>query len=187
MSHGRAADRYPANELGDCCVLHLDPAYKHASHYTGFSSYGTGPADRRYPSRNLAGRIAAHFAGHGARLTQVQREAGGTFRLGRLFEGVTREREQIIKQTSGAAYCDICHGRPAPEIPASYFTPELTPADTGVTADESARWIRNRPERSAPVPDAELPPAENPEPAPSLPESFWEAEPEPEYEPEAAA
>ena len=92
-------------QRGDVYILHLDPPYKHAAHYSGFSPEN---------SEGVQGRVAEHAAGGpaAARLMQVQHEAGGTFRVGRVWRGVTREREVRVKESSAAKYCLICRGKP---------------------------------------------------------------------------
>ena len=86
-------------------TLHFDPpyepypgapAYKCAGHYTG-STF----------EHRLAERLAEHEAGRGARLTQVQREAGGTWRLASVEPG-GRDRERQLKQRGAARRCEIC-------------------------------------------------------------------------------
>lgn len=67
---------------------------------------------------------------------QVQHEAGGTFRIGRLWRGVTREREVRVKESSAAKYCLICRGQPEVDL-------DLPP-------EAGARWIANEPEPHEP-------------------------------------
>jgi hypothetical protein len=74
--------------------LHFWPPYKHAAHYSGKS-------DR------LPERLADHAAGRGARLTQVQIKAGGSWVVGLAEPGWT-ERERQIKGHDAARYCDVC-------------------------------------------------------------------------------
>ena len=120
MSRRAPDPEHPATEIGDVYVAHLDPPYKHAAHYTGFSAHTPwGPG--------LPGRLQAHSEGRGSRLMQVQHEAGGTFRIGRLYQGVTRDRETVIKESSAAKYCLICHGRPEVQIEPAPASPEPEP------------------------------------------------------------
>jgi hypothetical protein len=74
--------------------LHFWPPYKHAGHYSG-------------KSRELPGRLIDHRLGRGARLTQVQLRAGGSWVIGRIEPGGT-ERERQIKGHEAARYCDVC-------------------------------------------------------------------------------
>jgi hypothetical protein len=113
------------HERGDVYILHPDPPYKHAAHYSGFSP-GAG--------EGVTARIADHATGGSAaaRLMQVQHEAGGTFRIGRVWHGVTREREVRVKESSAAKYCLICRGQPEVDL-------DLPP-------EPGARWIANEPE-----------------------------------------
>jgi len=91
----------PAGPTGRSVIytLHFDPPYspspyKTAGHYTGWAA-------------NLGKRLAEHEAGRGARLTQVQAEAGGTWRLAAVEPG-TRFRERQLKAHSAARRCPIC-------------------------------------------------------------------------------
>ncbi len=170
----RAPKGPPATEVGDAYVLHLVPPYKHAAHYKGWS-------------RDLPARLAAHAGGRGARLMEVQKQAGGTFQVGRVERGVTRDRETVLKENGGARRCQICQGGPeievrgwnAPPDPARpYRAAELTPAEAGLTGDQAARWVATAPDRQSPPPDAEPPEPAGAAAAVPLPESFWEAEPE---------
>jgi hypothetical protein len=89
------------DEPGTACTLHFDPpyrpdapAYKCAGHYTGWAL-------------DLEERLADHEAGRGARLTQVQKEAGGSWRLASAEPG-TRADERRLKQHGAARRCPIC-------------------------------------------------------------------------------
>jgi predicted GIY-YIG superfamily endonuclease len=86
-------------------TLHFDPpyepypgapAYKTAGHYTG-----------KTLENRLQERLAEHAEGRGARLTQVQREAGGTWRLASVEPGGA-DRERQLKQHGAARRCPIC-------------------------------------------------------------------------------
>jgi predicted GIY-YIG superfamily endonuclease len=113
---------------GTIYLLHLDPAYRHARHYTGWT-------------RDLAARLEAHRAGQGARLMEVVKAAGGSFRLARTWAG-GRDRERAIKNRHEAPkLCPVCSpeprpvqagksaGRPEPVRPAVTLPPpEATPA-----------------------------------------------------------
>jgi hypothetical protein len=93
---------------GTVYLLHLDPPYKHARHYTGHAEPG-----------RLHARLAAHAAGSGARLMQVVKDAGGSFRLARTWPG-GRTRERELKDRHDAPrLCPICtsHPRPAQASP----------------------------------------------------------------------
>jgi predicted GIY-YIG superfamily endonuclease len=123
---GEIGDREPdpgpcgcdAARQGAVYTLHFDPPYtpdpaapryKQAAHYTGWAK------DR---GAHLDARLARHEAGQGARLTQVQRAAGGTWRLAAVEPG-DRARERQLKQHGAARRCPICkaeaQAEPAPE------------------------------------------------------------------------
>jgi predicted GIY-YIG superfamily endonuclease len=70
------------------------PPYKTAGHYTGWAA-------------DLEKRLAEHEAGRGARLTQVQAAAGGTWRLAAVEPG-TRVRERQLKAHGASRRCPIC-------------------------------------------------------------------------------
>jgi predicted GIY-YIG superfamily endonuclease len=69
--------------------------------------------------KDLDARLAEHEHGQGARLTQVQRERGGTWRLAAAEPG-TRDREAQLKERGASRRCQICRaeaqaGEPVPE------------------------------------------------------------------------
>jgi predicted GIY-YIG superfamily endonuclease len=124
----RWAKPEPTGPSGDSVVytLHFDPPYrpspdapqyKTAGHYTGWAA-------------NLEKRLAEHEAGRGARLTQVQAAAGGTWRVAAVEPG-TRYRERQLKAHSATRRCPICKAEaqgqaeavPAPRRPEA--EPEL--------------------------------------------------------------
>lgn len=74
--------------------LHFWPPYKHAAHYSGRSD-------------KLPERLTDHALGRGARLTQVQRKAGGSWVVGLIAPGGP-VRERQIKGHDAARYCDVC-------------------------------------------------------------------------------
>jgi predicted GIY-YIG superfamily endonuclease len=86
-------------------TLHFDPPYEP---YPGAPAYKTA---RHYTGKTLENRLEKrlieHEEGRGARLTQVQREAGGTWRLASVEPGGA-DRERQLKQHSAARRCPIC-------------------------------------------------------------------------------
>jgi hypothetical protein len=83
-------------------LYHLDPPYKHAAHYLG-------------STEDFARRDAEHGGPCGARLLQVQKQAGGTWHLVRTWAG-GRQKESELKSNSGKRYCPDCTTRPLPGI-----------------------------------------------------------------------
>jgi predicted GIY-YIG superfamily endonuclease len=77
--------------VGTVYLLHFDRPYKHARHYIGWTD-------------NLSARLAAHAAGHGARLLSVVHAAGIGWTLARTWPG-GRARERQLKNQGGAARC----------------------------------------------------------------------------------
>jgi len=53
--------------------------------------------------------------GRGARLTQVQREAGGSWVLADVERGVTRDRETQLKERGASRRCSVCQSLRAVE------------------------------------------------------------------------
>jgi hypothetical protein len=93
--------------VGTVYLLHFDQRYEHAGHYTGF-------AESSAEGSGLLKRLGEHQAGRGARLVEVITQAGITFRLARVWPGVTRARERQLKNQGGASRrCPICLDQPA--------------------------------------------------------------------------
>jgi hypothetical protein len=93
-----------------CYLYHLDPPYipegaedepsKWAGHYIG--------------TRNIdSDRDDQHGTSSGARLLEVQREAGGTWHLVRTWAG-GRDKERQLKTRAGSQYCPECAEHPIP-------------------------------------------------------------------------
>jgi predicted GIY-YIG superfamily endonuclease len=106
----RAPSGPPATEHGWVYTLHLDPPLGHAKHYTGFG-------------KDLQGRLAEHEHGQGARLTQVQLERGGTWRLASAEPG-TRDREAQLKERGAGRRCQICRAEAQAPDPEPEAEPE---------------------------------------------------------------
>ena len=77
-------------------TLHFWPKLEHAGHYTGSSD-------------KLPARLADHGVGRGARITQVQRERGGSWVVGRVEPGGRNRERQLKNQHNAAQHCDVCH------------------------------------------------------------------------------
>jgi predicted GIY-YIG superfamily endonuclease len=83
--------------LGIVYLLHFDRPYRHARHYTGWTT-------------DLPARLADHAAGRGARLLEVAIDAQIGWRLARTWPG-DRARERQLKHQGGAARrCPLCPG-----------------------------------------------------------------------------
>lgn len=93
-----------------CYLYHFDPPYipegaednpsLWAGHYLGSSP-------------DFPGRDSRQGGPEGARLMQVQREAGGTWHLSRTWLG-NREKEFQLKTRAPKAYCPDCTDHPVP-------------------------------------------------------------------------
>ena len=122
---------------GTVYLIHLDIPYKHARHYTGWTT-------------DLDARLQAHRDGHGARLMQVITSADITWRLVRTWPG-GRDRERAIKDRHEAPrLCPACSplprpvstGRAAPAAPAPRpvatlpAPPQVSPYERGLRMGE---------------------------------------------------
>jgi len=95
-------------DTGTIYLIHLDTPYKHARHYTGWTT-------------DLEARLQAHRNGHGARLMQVITEAGITWRLARTWPG-GRARERAIKDRHEAPrLCPECTAPPGQHRPVRHL------------------------------------------------------------------
>jgi hypothetical protein len=111
--------RHPFNQfehlLGDeppeeiCHLVHFDPPYipypgapesECAGHYLG-------------KTKDLCQRDGQHGTASGARILQVQKEAGGTWHLVRTWAG-GGDKERQLKTRAGKAYCPDCNEHPLP-------------------------------------------------------------------------
>lgn len=91
-----------STRTGTVYLLHFDQPYRHARHYLGWA-------------RDVDARLAAHQAGHGARLLAVIQTAGISWTLARTWTG-TRHRERQLKRMGGASRrCPLCGVRPKPD------------------------------------------------------------------------
>jgi len=89
--------------------LHLWPPFgtpgvQQSGHYTGWALEGRLPY-----------RLTDHALGRGARLTQLQREAGGSWVLADVEHGVTRDREHQLKYRGASRRCGVCRAERAVE------------------------------------------------------------------------
>jgi hypothetical protein len=95
--HPYRPDMDPANAGVPSWVylIHLDPAYKQAEHYTG-------------SAHDLGARMADHGTERGARLLQVQREAGGSWHITRTWPGGKYEERAIKGWKQAPRLCPDC-------------------------------------------------------------------------------
>ena len=135
MSTAAEHDSHLDSEAGTVYMVHFDTPYKHARHYTGWTT-------------DLNSRLEAHREGRGARLMEVIKDAGITWRLVRTWPG-TRDRERAIKNRHEAPkLCPEC-------------TPQPRPVQAGRSASPTSPGHQARAE---PVPERQ--PSAAPEPAP---------------------
>jgi predicted GIY-YIG superfamily endonuclease len=140
----------PAAGDGTVYLLHLDPPLHHARHYVGWTS-------------NLDQRLEEHRAGtSGARLMEVVKQAGGSFRLVRTWAG-SRSLERAIKNRKEAPkLCPECTPAPRPlSRGRSAAAPTAQPALFDLEPDPRPRSRRapSYPSRPVPAPEAGASPA----------------------------
>ena len=119
----RSAPSWLATQPGHVYTLHFWPPYgdpegQQAKHYTGWASTG-----------NLARRLVDHALGRGARLTQVQKQAGGSWVVADVEHGVTADREAQLKERGASRRCSVCQAQRAVE--AGRMTKEEALAKSG--------------------------------------------------------
>jgi hypothetical protein len=81
--------------MGTIYLLHFDQPYKHARHYLGYTD-------------DLPTRIIMHTLGQAARLTQVLKEQGISFRLARTWPGDRRFERRLHNRYNSPRLCPIC-------------------------------------------------------------------------------
>ena len=97
----RSAPSWLARVPGEVYTLHFWPPYgapggQQAKHYTGWTRPG-----------RVRARIGEHQMGRGARLTEVQVKAGGSFVLADVQPG-TADRETQLKYRGASRRCGVC-------------------------------------------------------------------------------
>ncbi len=127
----RRSPAYSSRGSGQVYLIHFDQRYKHAGHYCGWTN-------------DLDARLAEHAAGRGARLMNVIKDAGITWRMARTWDG-TRTRERQIKTQGGLSRCCPECGvtprtaQPEPQAPAPQ-SPRPSAAAAEVPAYDFRDW-----------------------------------------------
>jgi hypothetical protein len=163
----RSAPSWLATMPGEVYTLHFwppygDPEVQQAKHYTGWAEEG-----------RLARRLTDHALGRGARLTQVQRQAGGSWVIADVQPG-TRDREQQLKERGAARRCTVC--KAARDIESGKLTKERALAQWETATDYERSLLREifglepQAPKPPPVPVRELVRAPEPKPAVITPE-----------------
>jgi predicted GIY-YIG superfamily endonuclease len=123
MSRPRSAANY-GPERGTTYLLHFDRPYRHARHYTGWTT-------------DLKGRLDAHRRGDGSKFMRYVRAAGIRFTLARVWPNTTKDREDSVKHRGGASrFCPECGAVPG--------TPRLASDKTPEPADRRPMWMADR-------------------------------------------
>lgn len=65
-----------------------------------------------YTARQLADRLDAHACGEGARLTQIARERGISWRCVRTWTGSRADERRLKNRKAAPRLCPICQAQP---------------------------------------------------------------------------
>lgn len=86
--------------MGTLYLLHIEPAYRHARHYLGFTTLDTEE------------RITRHIKGHGSPLVKAALAAGCEITLAKTWPNADRNFERRLKNRgSSTRYCPLCADR----------------------------------------------------------------------------
>jgi len=160
----RSKPSWLATTLGSVYTLHFwppygDPEVQQAGHYTGWAHEG-----------RLNHRLTDHHLKRGARLTQVQREAGGSWVVADVEHGVTIDRETQLKERAATRRCSVCKtsrdiekGRITKEEALTKW-PDASPAERSMLREIFGMEPEPQPETTDPVPTREFTPRREPDP-----------------------
>ena len=98
-------------------LIHFDRPLSHARHYVGWTE-------------ELPERIRSHAKGIGARLLAVLLREGISWRVSRVWAGMTKKDERKIKKSRAAksSICPLCRGEPR-DVPKEFSDFPLTSLD----------------------------------------------------------
>lgn len=88
--------------MGTCYLLHIEPPYKRAKHYLGWTKADDSPT-RRFDT---------HLAGRGSPLIKAAIAAGSTVTISRTWAKASRTDERALKnQKNAPRFCPICKAK----------------------------------------------------------------------------
>lgn len=103
MSVAESRAREGEGEAGTFYTLHFEPPFKHARHYSGWTS------------RDVSERLREHLAGKGSPLVKAAADAGVAVVIARIVPGVDRHFERAQKEGKNVPRtCPICQGVKTP-------------------------------------------------------------------------
>lgn len=82
-------------------LLHLSRPLEHARHYLGFAE------------SDVKARLERHRSGRGAKMLAAATQNGISYRVARIWRGVTRDQERALKVSVGGMkhlLCPVCSG-----------------------------------------------------------------------------
>lgn len=88
--------------MGTCYLIHIEPSYKHARHYLGYTD--ADDSGKR--------RFDRHKAGRGSPLIKAALAAGSSCEIVRLWHQVDRHFERKLKNRKSAPrFCPVCKAK----------------------------------------------------------------------------
>jgi hypothetical protein len=118
----------PEYAEGTVYIVHLDPPYRHARHYSRTSA----------DPGCLQQRLADHHTSNGPWLLRVQKAAGGSWHLVATFPGSRDTERQLKNGQCVPSYCPECTPSPRTEMPA--VDPVKAAARNARRAASRAAW-----------------------------------------------
>ena len=85
--------------MGWVYLLHIDPPYRHARHYWGYTSRD-----------DVESRVEEHRTRRGARLCEVAVSHGCQLHLALVLPGTRADERRLKKASRATLYCPICRG-----------------------------------------------------------------------------
>lgn len=85
-----------ADTPGVIYLIHLEPTYKQAGHYLGWTGNGWGT------------RLRQHLRGQGNPLVRAAVKAGSTVILARLWKGDRNAERRLKNRKEGPRLCPVC-------------------------------------------------------------------------------
>jgi hypothetical protein len=98
---GRVPEGNPlgGDQMGTVYLIHIEPPYRHAKHYLGFTYADDSPKKR----------FDRHVAGRGSPLIKAALEAGSSVEVVRVWKNVDRTLERTLKlRKNTPTLCPIC-------------------------------------------------------------------------------
>ena len=83
--------------MGRLYLIHIDPPYRHARHYLGYTSYN-----------DVNRRVERHRSGFGSPLLAAAVKAGCTLHLALVVTGERKDERRLKRHSHIPSWCPIC-------------------------------------------------------------------------------